>query len=502
MRKFIAVGFLFYVWMLLLTTNAQISSIPTRSTISQAYQTIMDEGSNLTQRNKLNFIGSTVSCVDNSGATRTDCTITSGAGVFQSIITDFTPSLTATPGTVLNIAAGRCWGASKSAATATITAGSGNGSYVVYCTDSQTIVVEDSTAAGLTITCTNCTRVPTVTPQDPEGLYSIASGTITSGQWASVTDLRDFSTRFRFQNGTGMATSVTGSVVTEAVDPVQVQMVANDYDIVTRIDATASTSSAPNKTGTSLPGTCAVGDTYFKSDATAGSNSYGCTAANTWTVQGGGSTVAANGVFLQIGSTNYLMPGMYPATLPNTTGKSYVTNAGTATATTTSTGNALKLTLTTGTNGWRPYGKTRGAVTKLTVAIACPGVQTAGGAASTVNVCGVGFRDSATNRLQGFRFENSSSGVTYQSISNYSDVTTFSANSAIGAARLSNQLVYIQLEVTGGTTCIYRISPDGTNWTELLSDNTYLATPDQIWVGGMSNNTSGNDVLVYSWLEE
>lgn len=422
-----------------------------------------------------------------------------GTGLFQTLINDLRPTITVT---TLTLDAGRCWGANKVAATAVITAGAGNGSFVAYCTDSQTLVVEDSTAAGLTITCTNCTRIQVPTPQVPEGLYPVATGTITTGQWTAVTDTRDFTTRFRFQNGTGMATTVVGSVVTEAVDPVQVQMTANDYDVVTRLDATASTSSAPAKTGTSLPGTCIVGDQYFKSDETAGGNLYGCTTGNTWTKVGSGTTVTKNGVYMQVGGTNYLMPGMYPATLPNTTGKSYVTNAGTATATTTSTGNALKLTLTTGTNGWRPYGKTRGAVTKLTVAIACPGVQTASGTASTVNVCGVGFRDSATNRLQGFRFENSSSGITYQSISNYSDVTTFSANSAIGVARLSNQLVYIQIEVTGGTTCIYRISPDGTNWTELLSDNTYLATPDQIWVGGMSDNTSGNDVLVYSWLEE
>jgi hypothetical protein len=54
-----------------------------------------------------------------------------------------------------------------------------------------------------------------------------------------------------------------------------------------RQDAGGAASTAPNQVGTSLPGTCAVGDTYFKSDATAGSNVYGCTATNSWTVQGG-----------------------------------------------------------------------------------------------------------------------------------------------------------------------------------------------------------------------
>ena len=41
----------------------------------------------------------------------------------------------------------------------------------------------------------------------------------------------------------------------------------------------------PNST--TLPATCNVGETYFDSDATAGENLYGCTAANTWSVLGG-----------------------------------------------------------------------------------------------------------------------------------------------------------------------------------------------------------------------
>lgn len=40
--------------------------------------------------------------------------------------------------------------------------------------------------------------------------------------------------------------------------------------------------------GTSLPGTCTVGQRYFKTDATAGQNLYGCTSSNTWTVLGDG----------------------------------------------------------------------------------------------------------------------------------------------------------------------------------------------------------------------
>ncbi len=54
------------------------------------------------------------------------------------------------------------------------------------------------------------------------------------------------------------------------------------------IDFTKAASTKPFKTGTSLPTTCAVGDSYFKTDASAGQNIYSCTAVNTWTVQSGG----------------------------------------------------------------------------------------------------------------------------------------------------------------------------------------------------------------------
>ena len=43
------------------------------------------------------------------------------------------------------------------------------------------------------------------------------------------------------------------------------------------------------KNGTVLPATCGVGEVYFKSNAMAGSNLFGCTASNTWTLLGGGS---------------------------------------------------------------------------------------------------------------------------------------------------------------------------------------------------------------------
>jgi len=53
------------------------------------------------------------------------------------------------------------------------------------------------------------------------------------------------------------------------------------------IDFTAANSTKPFKAGTALPATCAVGEMFFNTGAPAGANLYACTAANTWSAQGG-----------------------------------------------------------------------------------------------------------------------------------------------------------------------------------------------------------------------
>jgi hypothetical protein len=51
------------------------------------YQTVRDEGTARTQRPSLNFTGAGVSCVDNAGSSRTDCTIAGGSGAPRTHIT-------------------------------------------------------------------------------------------------------------------------------------------------------------------------------------------------------------------------------------------------------------------------------------------------------------------------------------------------------------------------------------------------------------------------------
>lgn len=54
-----------------------------------------------------------------------------------------------------------------------------------------------------------------------------------------------------------------------------------------RVDFSNASSTKPSKTGTVLPATCSVGETFLKTDAVPGANLYACIAANSWTVQGG-----------------------------------------------------------------------------------------------------------------------------------------------------------------------------------------------------------------------
>lgn len=93
---------------------------------------------------------------------------------------------------------------------------------------------------------------------------------------------------------------------------------------------------------TSNPATCQIGSLYFKSNATAGSNIYGCTAANTWTAQGSsfnpvspgpiGGTTPSTGAFTTLTATT-INGGSTGGTITpgNTAGLGPAIAAGTAT---------------------------------------------------------------------------------------------------------------------------------------------------------------------------
>jgi hypothetical protein len=49
------------------------------------------------------------------------------------------------------------------------------------------------------------------------------------------------------------------------------------------VDFSGANTTKPSKTGTVLPATCSVGETFFKTSAAAGQNLFGCTTLNVWT---------------------------------------------------------------------------------------------------------------------------------------------------------------------------------------------------------------------------
>lgn len=53
------------------------------------------------------------------------------------------------------------------------------------------------------------------------------------------------------------------------------------------VDFTGATSTRPFKMSAALPSTCSVGEMFYLTSAPAGANVYGCTAANTWTLEAG-----------------------------------------------------------------------------------------------------------------------------------------------------------------------------------------------------------------------
>jgi hypothetical protein len=55
------------------------------------------------------------------------------------------------------------------------------------------------------------------------------------------------------------------------------------------VDFSGAVSTRPVKLGTALPGVCAPGELFFKSNAPAGQNLYGCSSTNTWTLQSSGT---------------------------------------------------------------------------------------------------------------------------------------------------------------------------------------------------------------------
>ena len=96
------------------------------------------------------------------------------------------------------------------------------------------------------------------------------------------------------------------------------------------VDFSGSAHSLPAKVGpgASKPSTCSVGEQYFASDAAAGQNLFGCTTANTWTLETGGGGGSISSVFGRTGSVSaaandYNLSQIASGTLTATSGAIY-----------------------------------------------------------------------------------------------------------------------------------------------------------------------------------
>jgi hypothetical protein len=88
-------------------------------------------------------------------------------------------------------------------------------------------------------------------------------------------------------------------------------------------DFSQSGHTLPMKSGSTaaIPSTCSVGETYFATDASAGNNFFGCTAANVWSQQAGSTfAVKANGTLVGLRNAINLVPGLGLAPIITDTG--------------------------------------------------------------------------------------------------------------------------------------------------------------------------------------
>jgi hypothetical protein len=255
-----------------------------------------------------------------------------------------------------------------------------------------------------------------------------------------------------------------------------------------RQNATGAASTAPNKVGTSLPGTCTVGDTYVKTDATATQVLYVCTSTNTWTQQGGSSSVSATQPYITISGTKYLPQFMYPVTVPSQSGWTAV-NGQSATY---GTNGDMRLVQAGTTNG-TVYGlrRTKSADT-LEVAMVCTGAGNSG----TIPVTGVGpYASGGDFYLYGTRGAQRTSPA-----ESYFPASTGGAsyvNDYYGFA----YSIFFKVTNTAGAVSSFS-SADGQVWTAMYSSTRSITPTD--WIVGMSgngNSADGTTCTILSWKE-
>lgn len=226
---------------------------------------------------------------DPAGQNLYACTATNTWTLISGVIIDL--KATKTSSTVVNFAAGKAnFGATTYAPVAgsiTITAGTGSGTAKRYLSSSGAVVIEHPTAAGVTITCSNCTQSQVTTPAVPNTAIHLDDITITSGAWDTVTDKRGMLSTLALQNGTGMNSTHSSGVWTLAIDTATVPLLGGNNSFTGDFDAGSTTLFRVRK-GSADPATCTAdqGELFYNTTSDLLKH---CSATNTWTSTAGGS---------------------------------------------------------------------------------------------------------------------------------------------------------------------------------------------------------------------
>jgi hypothetical protein len=163
-------------------------------------------------------------------------------------------------------------------------------------TTATQILATGATGTDFAISSTDSTHtfnLPVASAANSGKLSSADWSTFNSKQAGSgeLTALAGLSTTgFIARTGSGIASARTFAGTENEISVANADGVPGDptISIASTFDVSGKTSTKPIKSGTTLPATCAVGEYFFKSAATAGQNTYACAATDTWALQGGG----------------------------------------------------------------------------------------------------------------------------------------------------------------------------------------------------------------------
>ena len=104
-------------------------------------------------------------------------------------------------------------------ATAQITAGNGSGMARVYASEAGVVVVDHSSSAGLTVSCTGCGGQQSSNPTVPPEAIHLADVSITNGLWDVVTDQRAFLASKTIRAGAGIVLADVSGETEVSIDP-------------------------------------------------------------------------------------------------------------------------------------------------------------------------------------------------------------------------------------------------------------------------------------------